>query len=40
MGLMLCQGLNGQKARIKLLVGLSAGLTGKQLAQFLSTAVS
>ena len=40
MGLMLCQGLNGQKARIKLLVGLSAGLTGATLAKFLSTAVS
>lgn len=40
MGLMLCQGLNGQKARIKLLVGLSAGLQGDALKQFLSTAVS
>lgn len=40
MGLMLCQGLNGQKARIKLLVGLSAGLSGHDLAQFLRTAVS
>ncbi|WP_318635481.1 asparaginase [Levilactobacillus enshiensis] len=40
MGLMLCQGLNGQKARIKLLVGLSAGLQGDDLKQFLSTAVS
>jgi len=40
MGLMLCQGLNGQKARIKLLVGLSAGLQGDNLKQFLSTAVS
>lgn len=40
MGLHLCQGLNGQKARIKLLVGLSAGLQGPQLADFLRTAVS
>lgn len=40
MGLTLCQGLNGQKARIKLLVGLSAGLQGDALRQFLSTAVS
>ncbi|WP_308440210.1 asparaginase [Levilactobacillus andaensis] len=40
MGLMLCQGLNGQKARIKLLVGLSAGLQDDDLKQFLSTAVS
>lgn len=40
MGLHLCQGLNGQKARIKLLVGLSAGLQGAQLADFLRTAVS
>jgi len=40
MGLMLCQGLNGQKARIKLLVGLSAGLQGERLTEYLSTAVS
>lgn len=40
MGLMLCQGLNGQKARIKLLVGLSAGLSGQALEEFLRTAVS
>ncbi|MGY5340011.1 asparaginase [Levilactobacillus spicheri] len=40
MGLHLCQGLNGQKARIKLLVGLSAGLQGPQLTDFLRTAVS
>ncbi|KRO03680.1 L-asparaginase [Levilactobacillus paucivorans] len=40
MGLMLCQGLNGQKARIKLLVALSAGFTGDRLASFMSTAVS
>lgn len=40
MGLMLCQGLNGQKARIKLLVGLSAGLPNDALRVFLKTAVS
>jgi len=40
MGLMLCQGLNGQKARIKLLVGLSAGMRGAALAEYLRTAVS
>lgn len=40
MGLMLCQGLNGQKARIKLLVGLSAGLPQDALQEFLKTAVS
>lgn len=32
MGLILCQGLNGQKARIKLLVGLSDEKSGKELA--------
>lgn len=40
MGLILCQGLNGQKARIKLLVGLSNGLTGADLRQFVSNAIS
>lgn len=40
MGLILCQGLNGQKARIKLLVGLSAGLSATALRQFMRTAVS
>lgn len=40
MGLILCQGLNGQKARIKLLVGLSGGLTGQKLREFVSNAIS
>lgn len=40
MGLILCQGLNGQKARIKLLVGLSNGMTGAELRQFVSNAIS
>ncbi|MBV0930385.1 asparaginase [Lentilactobacillus sp. IMAU92037] len=40
MGTILCQGLNGQKARIKLLVGISDGLKGKRLAEFVSNAIS
>lgn len=40
MGLILCQGLNGQKARIKLLVGLSNEKSGKELAHFVRNAVS
>ncbi|GEP23445.1 MAG: asparaginase [Lentilactobacillus diolivorans] len=40
MGLILCQGLNGQKARIKLLVGLSDEKSGKSLAHFVRNAVS
>lgn len=40
MGLILCQGLNGQKARIKLLVGLSNGMTDTELRQFVSNAIS
>lgn len=40
MGVTFCHGLNGQKARIKLLVGLSAGLTGSALRHFVSDAVS
>lgn len=40
MGVIFCQGLNGQKARIKLLVGISAGLKGKDLANFVSDAIS
>ncbi len=40
MGVTFCHGLNGQKARIKLLVGLSAGLSGDELADFVSDAVS
>ncbi|UQS84417.1 asparaginase [Apilactobacillus apisilvae] len=40
MGLTICHGLNGQKARIKLIVGLSAGKSGKELAHFMSNAIS
>ncbi|WP_057829558.1 asparaginase [Liquorilactobacillus cacaonum] len=40
MGVIFCHGLNGQKARIKLLVGLSDGLSGNSLKDFLSDAVS
>ncbi|EHL98757.1 L-asparaginase, type II [Lentilactobacillus parafarraginis F0439] len=40
MGLILCQGLNGQKARIKLLVGLSDNKAGADLASFVSNAIS
>lgn len=40
MGVTLCQGLNGPKARIKLLVGLSAGKTGTDLTNFVSDAIS
>ncbi|WP_034528246.1 asparaginase [Secundilactobacillus oryzae] len=40
MGVILCQGLNGQKARIKLLVGLSGGLAGESLTQFVNNAIS
>lgn len=40
MGLIFCRGLNGQKARIKLLIGLSHGYEGQTLIDFLSTAVS
>lgn len=40
MGVTFCHGLNGQKARIKLLVGLSAGLDKKALATFVTDAVS
>lgn len=40
LGVTFCHGLNGQKARIKLLVGLSAGLAGHALANFVSDAVS
>jgi len=35
-----CQGLNGQKARIKLLVGLSAGMSTDELSRFVATANS
>ncbi|AUJ32614.1 MAG: asparaginase [Liquorilactobacillus nagelii] len=40
LGVTFCHGLNGQKARIKLLVGLSYGLKGKSLTDFVSDAVS
>ncbi|WP_317638266.1 asparaginase [Lactobacillus xylocopicola] len=37
MGIIYCRGLTGPKARIKLLVGLSAGLTGRQLKKYLNS---
>ncbi|MBW1605250.1 asparaginase [Lactobacillus sp. Sy-1] len=40
MGVSLCRGLNGPKARIKLIVGISNGLKGSRLAQYMSTAIS
>lgn len=40
MGVTFCRGLNGQKARLKLLVGLSAGKTGNVLTDFVDNAVS
>lgn len=40
MGVTFCQGLNGQKARIKLLIGLSAGMHDDQLKAFVNNAVS
>jgi L-asparaginase len=40
MGIIFCQGLNGQKARIKLIVALSAGKTGEALAAYVNNAVS
>ncbi|MEJ6348158.1 asparaginase [Holzapfeliella sp. He02] len=40
MGVIFCRGLNGQKARIKLLVGLSAGMQGDELAEFVNNATS
>lgn len=40
MGVIFCRGLNGQKARIKLIVGLSAGKTGTALAAYVNNAVS
>ena len=36
MGIIFCRGLNGPKARIKLLVGLSAGLQGSALKKYLN----
>jgi len=40
MGVIFCQGLNGQKARIKLIVGLSNGKSGEELAHFMDNAIS
>lgn len=40
MGVIFCQGLNGQKARIKLIAGLGSGQSGQALADYLHTAVS
>ncbi|MCF6514707.1 asparaginase [Lactobacillus sp. S2-2] len=40
MGLTICHGLNGQKARIKLIVGLSANKKDYDLAQFMMSATS
>ena len=40
MGIIFCQGLNGQKARIKLQVGLSDGKQGQDLTDFVDNAVS
>ncbi|UQS84328.1 asparaginase [Bombilactobacillus thymidiniphilus] len=37
MGVIFCRGLNGQKARIKLLVGVSAGLKDKQLKNYINS---
>ncbi len=40
LGVTFCHGLNGQKARIKLLVGLSYGLKGSILKNYLNDAIS
>lgn len=40
LGVIFCQGLNGQKARIKLIVGLSAGKKNDELATYVNNAVS
>lgn len=40
LGMIFCHGLNGQKARIKLLVGLSANMSAETLSSFVSDAVS
>lgn len=40
MGVIFCQGLNGQKARIKLLVGLSHGKKDESLIKYMRNAVS
>ncbi|WP_461225772.1 asparaginase [Lacticaseibacillus suihuaensis] len=39
-GVIFCQGLNGQKARIKLIVGLSGGKSGAELAAYVNNAIS
>lgn len=39
-GVIFCQGLNGQKARIKLIVGLSAGMHKEVLAHYVDNAIS
>ncbi|WP_461214383.1 asparaginase [Lacticaseibacillus sp. GG6-2] len=40
LGVIFCQGLNGQKARIKLIVGLSAGMSKETLAHYVDNAIS
>ncbi|KRM71514.1 asparaginase [Lacticaseibacillus brantae] len=40
MGVIFCQGLNGQKARIKLIVGLSNGKSKEELAHYMDNAIS
>ncbi|KRM86721.1 asparaginase [Lacticaseibacillus thailandensis] len=40
MGIIFCQGLNGQKARIKLIVGLSDGKQGADLKAYVNNAIS
>lgn len=40
MGIIFCQGLNGQKARIKLIVGLSDGKSGAELKEYVNNAIS
>lgn len=40
LGVTICQGLNGVKARIRLIVGLSAGKKGKELSNFMSNSIS
>ena len=40
MGVVFCQGLNGQKARIKLQVAVSAGMNSKDIAKYMHDAVS
>ncbi|ANZ57832.1 asparaginase [Fructilactobacillus lindneri] len=40
MGITFSENLNGPKARIKLIVGLSAGKTGNQLKEYMSNAIS